>query len=85
MPKNGEGSSSPFVEVEFENRVRTQLKYKDLNPIWKEKPVFHVNDDVADLPYRTLEVNIFNAKRSTISRNFLSGVRISESNIARKA
>ncbi|PRQ42307.1 putative C2 domain-containing protein [Rosa chinensis] len=34
MPKDGEGSSSPFVEIEFENqRLRTQVKYKDLNPV----------------------------------------------------
>ncbi|KAG5614341.1 hypothetical protein H5410_014165, partial [Solanum commersonii] len=33
MPKDGEGSSSPFVEVEFENqRKRTQVKMRDLNP-----------------------------------------------------
>ncbi|PRQ37295.1 putative C2 domain-containing protein [Rosa chinensis] len=31
---DGEGSSSPFIEIEFENqRLRTQVKYKDLNPI----------------------------------------------------
>ncbi|CAM8940364.1 unnamed protein product [Rhodiola kirilowii] len=63
MPKDGEGSSSPFAEVEFDNQVlRTQVKYKDLNPIWNEKLVFHVAV-VADLPYRTMEVNLFNEKR----------------------
>uniref|UniRef100_A0A803PGF2 C2 domain-containing protein n=1 Tax=Cannabis sativa TaxID=3483 RepID=A0A803PGF2_CANSA len=84
MPKDGEGSSSPFVEVEFENqRLRTQVKYKDLNPIWNEKLVFHVND-VNDLPYRTIEVNVFNERRSSNSRNFLGKVRVSGSSIGCK-
>ncbi|KAF2307206.1 hypothetical protein GH714_025440 [Hevea brasiliensis] len=84
IPKDGEGSSSPFVEIEFENqRLRTQVKYKDLNPIWNEKLVFNVKD-VADLPYRTIEVNVFNEKRSSNSRNFLGKVRISGSSIAKE-
>lgn len=84
MPKDGEGSSSPFVEVEFENqRLRTQVKYKDLNPVWNEKLVFHVKN-VADLPYRTIEVNVFNERRSSNSRNFLGKVRVSGSTIAKE-
>ncbi|GMH27884.1 hypothetical protein Nepgr_029727 [Nepenthes gracilis] len=84
MPKDGEGSSSPFVEVEFENqRLRTQVKFKDLNPVWNEKLVFRVSD-AAELPYRTIEVNVFNEKRSSNSRNFLGKVRISGSSVAKK-
>ncbi|EYU46376.1 hypothetical protein ABFS82_04G047800 [Erythranthe guttata] len=84
MPKDGEGSSSAFVEVEFENqRQKTQVKHRDLNPVWNEKLVFHVND-VADLPYRTIEVNVFNERRSNNSRNFLGKVRVSGSTIARE-
>nr|XP_043635793.1 FT-interacting protein 7 [Erigeron canadensis] len=82
MPKDGEGSSSAFVEVEFEGqRQRTQVKYKDLNPVWNEKLVFHVND-VSDLPYRTIEVNVFNEKKSNNSRNFLGKVRVCGTSIA---
>ncbi|GAV74158.1 C2 domain-containing protein/PRT_C domain-containing protein [Cephalotus follicularis] len=84
MPKDGEGSSSPFVEVEFENQTfTTQVKYKDLNPVWNEKLVFHIQD-VADLPYRTIEVNVFNERRSGSSRNFLGKVRVSGSSIAKE-
>ncbi|KAF8388319.1 hypothetical protein HHK36_026985 [Tetracentron sinense] len=84
MPKDGEGSSSPFAEVEFENqRLRTQVKCKDLNPVWNEKLVFHVND-VANLPYRTVEVNIFNERKSGNSRNFLGKLRVSGSSIAKE-
>ena len=84
MPKDGEGSSSPFVEVEFENqRQRTQVKYRDLNPVWNEKLVFHVKD-VADLPYSTIEINVFNERRSGNSRNFLGKVRVSGTTIAKE-
>lgn len=84
MPKDGEGSSSPFVEVEFENQtLRTQVKYKDLNPIWNEKLVFHLND-VAHLPYRTIEVNVFNERKSSNGRNFLGKVRVSGSTVAKE-
>ncbi|XP_068665224.1 FT-interacting protein 3-like [Aristolochia californica] len=84
MPKDGQGSSSPFVEVDFENqRLRTLSKYKDLNPVWNEKLVFDISNP-ADLPYRTIEVNIYNEKKSGNSRNFLGKVRIYGSSIARQ-
>uniref|UniRef100_A0A6N2KFA4 C2 domain-containing protein n=1 Tax=Salix viminalis TaxID=40686 RepID=A0A6N2KFA4_SALVM len=84
MPKDGEGSSSPFVEVEFENqRLKTQVKYKDFNPIWNQKLVFHIKD-VADLSYRTIEVNVFNERRSSNNRNFLGKVRVSGSSVAKQ-
>ncbi|KAF8111597.1 hypothetical protein N665_0074s0121 [Sinapis alba] len=84
MPKDGEGSSSPFVEVEFEDqRLRTQVKRKDLNPIWNEKLVFHVID-VNDLRYKTLEISVFNEKRSSNSRNFLGKVRVTGSSVGRE-
>ncbi|XP_042513335.1 FT-interacting protein 3-like [Macadamia integrifolia] len=84
MPKDGQGSSSAFVEVEFENlRQRTKVKHKDLNPVWKEKLVFDISN-VADLRYRAVEVNVFNERKSGSNRNFLGKVRISCSNIAKE-
>lgn len=84
MPKDGEGSSSPFVEVEYENqRLRTKVKPKDLNPIWNEKLVFHVID-VNDLRYKTLEISVYNEKRSSNSRNFLGKVRVLGSSVGRE-
>lgn len=84
MPKDGEGSSSPFVEVEFEKQIlRTQVKYKDLNPIWNEKLVFDV-PDTAELPYKHIEVNVFNERRSSNSRNFLGKVRAPCSQLCKK-
>ncbi|KAK3193414.1 hypothetical protein Dsin_024724 [Dipteronia sinensis] len=84
MPKDGEGSSSPFVEVQFENqRLRTEVKYKDLNPIWNEKLVFDIQN-VADIPYRPIEVNVYNERRSSNSRNFLGRVRVPGSNFSKQ-
>ncbi|CAH8336912.1 unnamed protein product [Eruca vesicaria subsp. sativa] len=84
MPKDGEGSSSPFVEVEFEDqRLRTHVKRKDLNPIWNEKLVFHVID-ANELRYKTLEISVFNEKRSSNSRNFLGKVRVLGTNVGRE-
>ncbi|KAL0884440.1 hypothetical protein Bca101_008421 [Brassica carinata] len=84
MPKDGEGSSSSFVEVEFEDqRLRTQVKRKDLNPIWNEKLVFHVID-ANELRYKTLEISVFNEKRSSNSRNFLGKVRVTGSSVGKE-
>ncbi|KAK4400873.1 protein QUIRKY [Sesamum angolense] len=56
MPKDGHGSASPFVEVEFdEQRQRTSTKPKDLNPCWNEKLVFNIKNP-RDLPDQTIEV-----------------------------
>ncbi|KAJ0110863.1 hypothetical protein Patl1_01665 [Pistacia atlantica] len=84
MPKDGEGSSSAFVEVEFDNqRLRTQVKDKDLNPIWNEKLLFDIKN-VADLPYMNIDVNVFNERRSSNSRNFLGKVRVSGMHISKE-
>eukprot|EP01018_Ginkgo_biloba_P000310 Gb_34981 [translate_table: standard] len=45
MPKDGEGSSSPFVMVNFDDQCkRTRTKHKDLNPVWNEKLEFTMSD-----------------------------------------
>ncbi|KAF3445439.1 hypothetical protein FNV43_RR10615 [Rhamnella rubrinervis] len=76
MPKDGQGSASPFVEVEFdEQRQRTQTKNKDLNPYWNEKLVFNVSDPRA-LPNKTIDVVVYNDKQSGHHKNFLGRVRI---------
>ncbi|MQL81318.1 hypothetical protein Taro_013774 [Colocasia esculenta] len=81
MPKDGQGSSSSFVEVEFEHqRQRTSVKHKDLNPVWNERLVFAVSDP-ADLPYRAIDVGVYNERSSASSRNFLGRVRISAAGV----
>lgn len=78
MPKDGQGSASPFVEVELDDqRQRTQTKIKDLNPSWNEKLVFNINNP-KDLANKTIEVIVYNEKGSQgHNRNFLGRVRIS--------
>ncbi|KAJ4701198.1 C2 domain-containing protein [Melia azedarach] len=79
MPKDGQGSASPFVEVEFGGqKQRTQTKPKDLNPYWNEKLVFNINNP-RDLPNTTIDVTVFNDWKSGHGhqKNFLGRVRIS--------
>lgn len=78
MPKDGEGSASPFVEVEFDKqKQRTQTKLKDLNPHWNEKLVFNV-DDPRDLPNKTIKIVVYNNRRADTGfhQNFLGRVVI---------
>ncbi|KAG6533615.1 FT-interacting protein 3-like [Zingiber officinale] len=80
MPKDGQGSSSPYVEVEFEyQRQRTQPKHKDLNPAWNEQLLFDVSDP-DDLPYRSIDVGVYNERgaegNGAGGRNFLGKVRV---------
>ncbi|KAK7314295.1 hypothetical protein VNO77_39511 [Canavalia gladiata] len=85
MPKDGEGSASPFVEVDFENQLsRTRTVPKNLNPIWNQKLLFHLD---ATKPYhrQTIEVSVYNERRPIPGRNFLGRVRIPCSNIVKES
>ncbi|GAB4861455.1 FT-interacting protein 7 [Ancistrocladus abbreviatus] len=76
MPKDGQGSASPYVEVDFdEQRQKTQTKHKDLNPQWDEKLVFNVSK--AELANETIDVMVYNDNKSGHHKNFLGRVRIS--------
>ncbi|TKY68060.1 QUIRKY protein [Spatholobus suberectus] len=80
MPKDGEGSASPFVEVEFdEQQHRTETKHKDLNPCWNEKFVFNINNP-RDLAHKTIEVVVYN-HNDRKHKNFLGRVRLSGASI----
>ncbi|KAJ7949121.1 C2 domain-containing protein [Quillaja saponaria] len=84
MPKDGEGSASPFVEVDFENQLsRTKTVPKNLHPIWNQKLVFHL-DKTKSFHRHTIEVSVYNERRPIPGRNFLGRVRIPCSNIVKK-
>lgn len=77
MPKDGQGSASPYVEVKFDNQCqRTQTKPKDLNPSWQEKLQFNVSDP-SNLPNQTIDVVVYNDRAGDHHKNFLGRVRIS--------
>lgn len=81
MPKDGQGSASPFVEVDFdEQRQRTQTKNKDLNPQWNEKLVFNIKNP-RDLENQTISVYVYNDQRQGYHKNFLGRVKISGASI----
>eukprot|EP00252_Welwitschia_mirabilis_P012246 TRINITY_DN271_c0_g2_i1.p1 TRINITY_DN271_c0_g2~~TRINITY_DN271_c0_g2_i1.p1 ORF type:complete len:973 (+),score=154.53 TRINITY_DN271_c0_g2_i1:315-3233(+) len=85
MPKDGQGSCSAYVEVDYGNqRFRTPTKDKDLSPMWNEKLSFVVADP-SNLPLETLDVYVYHENRSANSRNFLGRVRIYGSSIPREA
>lgn len=76
MPKDGHGSASPFVEVEFDDqRHRTSTKHKDLNPFWDEKLAFNIKNP-RDLPNKSIDVLVYNDSHNG-NKNFLGKVRIS--------
>ncbi|XP_004506488.1 FT-interacting protein 1-like [Cicer arietinum] len=84
MPKDGEGSASPFVEVDFENQLsRTRTVPKNLNPTWNQKLVFHL-DTTKPYHHKTIEVSVYNERRPIHGRNFLGRVIIPCSNIVKE-
>lgn len=85
MPKDGQGSSSPFVEVEFDQqRQRTQTKPKDLNPQWNQPLVFNLKDPSSQLQNNTIDVVVYNDRKGVDGhhKNFLGRVRISASSVS---
>ncbi|XP_057525447.1 multiple C2 domain and transmembrane region protein 7 [Amaranthus tricolor] len=77
MPKDGQGSSSAFVELHFDGqKFRTTTKEKDLNPVWDESFYFNISDP-SILPHLNLDVHIYNHNRATNSRSFLGKVSLS--------
>nr|GMD70768.1 FT-interacting protein 1 [Ipomoea batatas] len=77
MPKDGQGSADPFVEVSFDGqRQRTQTKNKDLYPQWNEKLIFNVSDP-ADLHAKTIDVTVYSEGKHGHHSKFLGRVKLS--------
>ncbi|MBA0826984.1 hypothetical protein Goarm_011795 [Gossypium armourianum] len=74
LPKDGQGSSSAFVELYFDGqKYRTTIKEKDLNPVWNESFYFNISDP-SMLHFHTLEAYVYNNIRGTNTRAFLGKV-----------
>ncbi|XP_072977591.1 FT-interacting protein 1-like [Typha angustifolia] len=84
MPRDGEGSASAYVEVDFGNQLaRTRTIRKDLHPVWNQKLSFHLAD-VDSLSTQSVDVSIYNERKSFPGRNFLGRVRIHGSNVVKQ-
>ncbi|KAG8374929.1 hypothetical protein BUALT_Bualt10G0046700 [Buddleja alternifolia] len=76
LPKDGQGSSSAFVELYFDGqRYRSTIKEKDLNPVWDESFYFNISDP-SILHTLTLDAYIYNNIKATQSKAFLGKVSI---------
>lgn len=79
MPKDGQGTASAYAIVDFDGqRRRTKTKSRDLSPQWDEKFEFVVLDKET-MASETLEVNLYNDKRTGKRSTFLGKVKISGS------
>ncbi|EPS58331.1 hypothetical protein M569_16484 [Genlisea aurea] len=76
LPKDGHGSSSPYVELCFDGqKFHSTTKEKDLNPVWNESFYFAISDP-AILHSLTLDAYVYNNVKATQSRTFLGKVSI---------
>lgn len=76
MPKDGQGSSSSFVELYFDGqRYRTAVKEKDLNPVWNERFFFTISDPT-NLHNLILDAYVYNTIKGAQSRSFLGKARL---------
>ncbi|ESW23802.1 hypothetical protein PHAVU_004G076600 [Phaseolus vulgaris] len=79
MPKDGQGTASAYAIVDFDGqRRRTNTKTRDLNPQWDERLEFIVHDKDS-MASETLEVNLYNDKKTGKRSTFLGKVKISGS------
>ncbi|KAK8956746.1 hypothetical protein KSP39_PZI000491 [Platanthera zijinensis] len=83
MPKDGQGTASAYVMVDFDGqRRRTKTKNRDLHPQWEEKLEFFIHDPDA-IESETLELNVYNDKKNARRNTFLGKVKISGSSFAK--
>lgn len=76
LPKDGQGSSSAFVELHFDGqKFRSTVKDKDLDPVWNEAFYFNIgNPD--ELRNETLEAHVYSNSTKSHSKSSLGKVRI---------
>lgn len=76
MPKDGQGSSSTFVELHFDDqKFRTTTKDTDLSPVWNEMFYFNISDPTK-LPNLTLDACIYHYNKTNGSKLPLGKVRL---------
>ncbi|KAI3454628.1 hypothetical protein Pfo_011291 [Paulownia fortunei] len=88
LPKDGQGSSSPYVVADFDGQKRrTSTVQKNLNPVWNEALEFFVSDPKT-MEFEELNVEVFNDKKlsngSARKNHFLGRVKLYGSQFARR-
>lgn len=88
LPKDGQGSSSPYVVVDFDGqKKRTSTVCRDLNPSWNETLDFIVSDP-STMEYEELEIEVYNDKRlssgNARKNHFLGRVKIYGSQFSKR-
>ncbi|KAJ4758427.1 C2 calcium/lipid-binding plant phosphoribosyltransferase family protein [Rhynchospora pubera] len=89
MPKDGQGSASPYVQVEIDGQIqRTKTVHKDLFPSFSQTLFFNLHDP-SHLPNQSIEVSLYHDRTTTPgavtpgqNRNFLGRVKISGESVA---
>ncbi|KAK1272205.1 hypothetical protein QJS04_geneDACA013004 [Acorus gramineus] len=83
LPKDGQGTASAYAIVDYDGqRRRTKTVFRDLNPQWEEKLEFLVHDPES-MASDTVEINVYNDKKTGKRSTFLGKVKISGSSIAK--
>ncbi|KAK4776561.1 hypothetical protein SAY86_005249 [Trapa natans] len=86
LPKDGHGTSSPYVVFHYKGqRRRTQTAIRDLNPKWGEMMKFNVGKP-SEIFSDVLEVSIYHDKNvgPTRRNNFLGRISIGSSQFVKK-
>ncbi|XP_024983600.1 protein QUIRKY [Cynara cardunculus var. scolymus] len=86
VPKDGHGTSSPYVIVDFYGqRRKTRIVARDLNPVWNETLEFNVGKP-SDVFGDMLEVDVNHDRNlgPTTRNNFLGRVRLNSRQFVKK-
>lgn len=89
LPKDGQGSSSPYVVVDFDGqKKRTSTVYKNLNPTWNETIDFVISDP-SSMEYEELDIQVFNDKKfssgNARKNHFLGRVKVYGTQFAKRS
>nr|GMC52660.1 protein QUIRKY [Ipomoea batatas] len=88
LPKDGQGSSSAYVVVDFDGQKRrTSTVCRNLNPVWNEVLEFVVSDPKT-MEFEELEIDVYNDKKlsngNARKNQFLGRVKVYGTQFARR-